>query len=329
MAARGFFKNSRSVRTGRKISGMAKSKRYDFQAIKNFTDLRSFFYEYSLVVGDLQSLPMVPNFGSVSKLRNVLLKGGRIMGDAKAISNTVKNLADGVELSDFEGAGERYFRRFGGRTTGKVLMAVPGSNIFSRGARSVMGANMQKEFDRVTKKMFRGRAEGSGTIAKAYGHLDFRGLSHNDIVVKIVETVTEDVARQAYNFTPVKTGKLRGSLRARRKDEKVRGGSIPTGEVKIGGEGIDYALKIEYGEGKGFDIGTANTKKYFPTTPTAAQSLRSSKNNRRAVNKATGKGAMMRRGATKAMQRFERSGLSSAPKKYNLDMKLRMAMNVK
>ena len=38
---------------------------------------------------------------------------------------------------------------------------------------------------------------------------------------------------------------------------------------------------------------------------------------------------MMRRGATKAMQRFERSGLRSSPKKYYLDMKLRMAMNVK
>jgi hypothetical protein len=330
MAARGFFKDSRSIRTGRKLSGIGKGpKRYDFEAIKNLTDLRSFFYEYSLVAGDIMSLPLVPNFGSVSSLRSTLLKGGRIMGDAKAVGNTLKNLADGVHMSDFEGAGERAFRRFGGRTTGKVLMAVPGQSIFARGARSVMGANMQKEFDSLTKKMFRGRAEGSGTIAKAYGTLNFKGLSQNDIVTKIVEAVTEDVARQAYNFTPVKTGKLRGSLRTRRKDEKVRGGSIPVGEAKIGGGDIDYAMKIEFGEGQGFDIGAGYTKKLFPNTPTSAQTLRSSKNNRRAVNKATGKGAMMRRGATKAMQRFERSGLSQVPEKYNLDAKLRMAINVK
>ena len=92
---------------------------------------------------------------------------------------------------------------------------------------------------------------------------------------------------------------------------------------------IDYAMKIEFGEGQGFDIGAGYTKKLFPNTPTSAQTLRSSKNNRRAVNKATGKGAMMRRGATKAMQRFERSGLSQVPEKYNLDAKLKMAMNVK
>ena len=73
------------------------------------------------------------------------------MGDAKAVGNTLKKLQDGVDLSDFEGAGERAFRRFGGRTTGKVLMAIPGSDVFSRAARSVVGANMQKEFDQLTK----------------------------------------------------------------------------------------------------------------------------------------------------------------------------------
>ena len=47
------------------------------------------------------------------------------------------------------------------------------------------------------------------------------------------------------------------------------------------------------------------SKRYFPI-PAAAQALRTSgKNNRKAVNKASGKGAMMRRGATLAIQRLK------------------------
>ena len=146
------LKMNRSFRTGRKLQGIAdKAKRFDFKAIKDFNDLRSFFYEYSLFVGDISSLPGAPKMRIVSNMRHRFLKAGRLMGDAKAIGNTVKNLADGVQMSDFEGAGERYWRRFGGRMTGKALMSIPGSNIFARGARSVLGANMQKAFDAKTK----------------------------------------------------------------------------------------------------------------------------------------------------------------------------------
>ena len=306
MASKAVLKMSRSLRTGRQ--GVS-SPRFNFKEIKKLTDLRSFFYEYSIFVGDLTSLPGVPSLQITNKLRNGFLKTGRIMGDLSAAANTMKKLSDGVEMSDFEGAGERAFRRFGGRTTGKVLMSIPGSNVFSRGARSVVGANMQKEFDGVTKKIFRTNQPDNTPLSKAVGRIDFNSLSRNSKVQRVIEEVTEDIVRQAHNFTPVKTGKLRGSLRAELKHEPVKGGSIPVGQAKIGGSGIDYALKIEFGEGKGFNIGASSTKKLFPSIPPAAQALRANKTNRRAVNKATGKGAMMRRGATIAHNNLASSGL--------------------
>ena len=315
MASRTSLKMNRSFRTGKKIAGGG-SKRYDFKpieslkTIKGLNDLRSFFYEYSLFVGDITSMPGVPNVKIISTMRNRMLKTGRIMGDVKAVAGTVKNLMDGVQASDFEGAGERYFRRFGGRMTGKVLMSVPGNNMFSRAGRSVLGANMQKGFDVQVKKFFR-RQSGTASVTKSYGSFDFRNLTENQKVKKVVEMFTEDIARQAYTLTPVKTGKLRGSLRTEMGQIKSKGGSTPTGKVSIGGPDINYAMKIEYGEGQGFDVGVASAKRYFPHVPTEAQSLRSNKTNRRAVNKETGKGAMMRRGATLAIQRLESSGLGA------------------
>ena len=306
MASKAVLKMSRSLRTGRK--GVS-SPRFNFKEIKKLSDLRSFFYEYSIFVGDLTSLPGVPSLQITNKLRNGFLKTGRIMGDLSAAANTMKKLADGVQMSDFEGAGERAFRRFGGRTTGKVLMAIPGSDVFSRGARSIVCANMQKEFDSLTKKLFRTNQPDNTPLTKAVGRIDFNSLSRNAKVQKVIEAVTEDIVRQAHNFTPVKTGKLRGSLRAELKHEPVKGGSIPVGKAKIGGGDIDYALKIEFGEGKGFNVGASATKRLFPNIPPAAQALRGNKANRRAVNKATGKGAMMRRGATVAHNNLASSGL--------------------
>ena len=329
MASKAVIKMNRSFRTGRKSSD--KSKRYTPKEIKNFNDLRTFFYEYSLFVGDMSSLPGGPNIQFVNKTRHAFLKAGRVMGDAKAIGKTIVALSDGLHSSDFEGAGERYFRRFGGRTTGKVLMAIPGSNVFSRAARSVIGANMQKEFDKMTKGLFRGTAENSAAVAKTYGKINFGGLSANKKVQKIVEMVTEDIVRQAAPLTPVKTGKLRGSLRTELSYMKHRGGSSPVGEAKIGGKDIEYATKIEYGEGKGFDVGMAHTKRYFPKTPTHAQALRGNKTNRRAVNKDTKQGGMMRRGATLAIQRLKATGLGQVltDTKHNPDFKavIQQAMN--
>jgi len=332
MASKAVLKLSRTLRTGRKTK-VLDPKRYNLKKIKKTSDLRTFFYEYSLFVGDIASLPGVPSLQIVNKTRHGFLKAGRIMGDLGAGWNTFKRLQDGVHLSDFEGAGERAFRRFGGRTTGKVLMQIPGSNVFSRAARSMVGANMQKEFDKVTKGLFRSNSVKPVPVGKAYGKVDFKSLSHNGKVQKVIEMVTEDIVRQAYNLTPVKTGKLRGSLRSELRYEPVKGGKIPIGRAGIGGEGIDYAMKIEYGEGKGFNVGAGNTTRYFPEIPTEAQALRSSKVNRRAVNKETGKGAMMRRGATLAIQKLKSSGLATVAtdtkKTKDFDTIIREALNVR
>lgn len=332
MAAKAALKISRTLRSGRRTAGQVTS-RYNLDKIKDITDLRTFFYEYSIFVGDLASLPGIPSLKVVNTTRNAFLKAGRIMGDAKAVGNTLKKLQDGVDLSDFEGAGERAFRRFGGRTTGRVLTRIPGSDVFSRGARSVIGANMQKEFDSVTKRLFRGQGVNSAPITKAYGRLDFKNLSHNRKLQKVIETVTEDIAKQAYNFTPVKTGKLRSTLQTNLRYEKVKGGEIPVGSASIGASDVDYALKIEYGEGPGFNIGAGYTSRYFPNIPAEAQSLRASTTNRRAVNKATGKGAMMRKGATLAIQRLKSSGLATVltdtKKTKDFDEIVRQALNVR
>ena len=306
---------SRSLRTGRKIrQGFAgKNKRYARDRIKSITDLRTFFYEYSLFVGDLRSIPGGPNIGGST--RQLFLKAGRIMGDAKAIGNTLQKLSDGLDRGDFETAGERFFRRFGGRTTGRVLQSVPGQNIFARAARSTLGANMQKEFDSFTKQLFRSTTPGvSKPFIRTYGKVDFSGLSHNKKLQKVIETVTDDIIRQAYPLTPVKSGRLRASLDSEMVYEKVKGGSIPTGLAKIGGPDIPYARKIEYGEGKGFNVGAAHVMAYFPNIPPAAQQLRTSSTNRRAVNAGTGKGAMMRRGAVNAINRLKASGLGRVRK---------------
>ena len=335
MSFKAAMKVNRSLRSGRQMSKNMSGKRYTLPEIKKFSDLRSFFYEYSIFVGDLTSLPGVPSLQITNKTREAFLKAGRIFGDAKAIGNTIKNFQDGVQASDFEGAGERAFRRFGGRTTGRILMKTnPSSSpIVNRAARSVLGANLQKEFDKVTKSIFRS-SDKAKKIAQAKGMVDLdRTLSKNAKVQKVIADLTEDALRQAYNFTPVKTGKLRSSLRGGMREEPVRGGSIPVGQVMIGGPDIDYSVKIEYGEGKGFNVGIGNARRYFPYVPEYAQSLRSSKNNRRAVNANTGKGAMLRRGSTLAIQKLESSGLGSIAtditKTKNFDAVVRDALRMR
>ncbi len=97
----------------------------------------------------------------------------------------------------------------------------------------------------------------------------------------MLELVTEDIARQAYIFTPVKTGKLRSTLYPSYKDTKVKGGQIRRGRVSIG-KGLDYAAKIEYGSGAGFDVGVGAIKaRYFPETPKSVQWFKSAKESRK------------------------------------------------
>ena len=151
---------------------------------------------------------------------------------------------------------------------------------------------------------------------RVYGTTRVSSLYDHSGIHKILELVTEDIARQAYVLTPVKTGRLRSTLHPSFVDTKVKGGHIRRGRVSIG-EGLDYALKIEFGSGAGFDVGVGAIKqKYFPVTPKAVQYLRGAKENRRAVT--NGKGAMLRRGAAKAAARFKASGLGTF-KRYDIE----------
>jgi hypothetical protein len=80
-----------SLRSFKQVTdGFAGGGRYNFQKIKNLKDLRTFFYEYSLFIGDLSSIPGVPNFNTANKVRNLFLKSGRIMGDVLEVELQVK-----------------------------------------------------------------------------------------------------------------------------------------------------------------------------------------------------------------------------------------------
>lgn len=294
------LKTNRSFRTLRRIK--SDDKRYQFRKIASVQDLRSFFYEYSLVVGDLQALPGMPKLGVLGDARHYLLKGGRIMGDVNAALGTIKKLSTGN--TQLEGAGERIFRRFGGRVAAAGLKIVPGNNMFSRAARSTLGANFQRSFDKFTKSQFR-RNIPEGAIVHVEGGFDAQLIANH--IEDAIAMVTEDVARQVYPFVPVISGRLRGTLKANVGTDKARGGRMPTGEVSIGDSTTSsYHGIIEFGAGKGFNVGVKALERYFPTPPEVAF-LKSSKKNRRAVNSRHGKGAMMRRGARNTIERFAKS----------------------
>jgi len=285
---------NRSLRTLKKIN--SNSKRYQFGKIASFQDLRSFFYEYSLFIGDLQALPGMPKLGSLSTARHYMLKGGRVMGDVNAAIGTFNKLRSGD--TNIEGAGERIFRRFGGRATGKLILMVPGNSIFTRAARSVIGANTQKAFDTFVKKQFRKNVPEKA-IVSVQGGFDAQLIANH--IDDAIAKVTEDVIRQVYPFVPVSSGKLRGTLRADFGRDKAKGGTMPSGQVIIGDSTI-----IEFGSGNRFNVGSKYLDKYFPV-PEAVKVLKSSSRNRPAVNTRNGKGAMMRRGARNTIERFKKS----------------------
>ena len=291
---------NRSLRTLKKIN--SKSKRYQFGKIASFQDLRSFFYEYSLFIGDLQALPGMPKLGTLSTARHYMLKGGRIMGDVNAAMGTFNKLRSGD--TNIEGAGERIFRRFGGRATGKLILMVPGNSMFTRAARSVIGANTQKAFDTFVKKQFRKNVPEKAIVSVQGGFNAQIIANHIDDAIALV---TEDVIRQVYPFVPVSSGKLRGTLRADFGRDKARGGTMPSGQVIIGDSTTkDYHAIIEFGSGKRFNVGSKYLDRYFPV-PEAVKVLKSSSRNRPAVNSKNGKGAMMRRGARNTIERFGKS----------------------
>ena len=295
-----------SKRTFRKVKGgFSGKKRYkNVSEIKKLSDLRTFFYEYSLFVGDYNSIPGLPSFSFMNSSRSAFLKAGRIVGDAKAITNTAARIFGQAE-NDATKLGERYFRRVGGRVTGKALMAIPGNNMVSRAARSVVGANMQKEFDGLVKKMT-GKSKAPKPTVTARGRVPHDFITGRSIQ-EVVENAAELIARNAYIYTPVKTGKLRASLKTQYIPIRVKGGHLHRARVSIGGGDIDYAQRVEYGAGDLFKVGEpAAVAKMFPT-PASVNHLRTSGNPRKAVTD-QGKGAMIRRGGVKAVNALRSSG---------------------
>ena len=304
-----------SKRTFRKVKGgFSGKKRYkNMDEVKSLADLRTFFYEYSLFVGDYNSIPGVPSFNFMNSSRSAFLKAGRMVGDARAIGNTVDKIF-GNAGNDATKLGERYFRRIGGRVTGKALMSIPGNNVVARATRSVVGANMQKEFDGLVKKMT-GKSKAPKPTVKVRGRVKHDFLNGRK-PQQIVEAAAEDIARNTYVYTPVKTGALRGSIKTIYKPIKVKGGYLERAQVTIGGGTVDYAARVEYGAGELFGIGTpAAVSKLFPA-PASVYTLKSDSNPRKAVTD-QGKGAMLRRGAARTKEKFRRVGVKSRQESWD------------
>ncbi len=315
-----------SKRTFRKVKGgfSGKARYKNVDSIKNLSDLRTFFYEYSLFVGDYNSIPGVPSFNFANSSRSAFLKAGRIVGDARAIGNTVDKVF-GNAGNDATKLGERYFRRVGGRVTGRALMSIPGNNVVSRATRSVVGANMQKEFDGLVKKML-GKSKAPKPTVQVRGRVRHDFLSGRK-PQQIVESAAEDIARNTYVYTPVKTGKLRASIKTKYKPIKVKGGYIERATVSIGGGEVDYATRVEYGAGELFGLGTpAAVTRFFPA-PQSVSSLKSDSNPRRAVTD-QGKGAMLRRGAVRTKDKFRSVGIRSKTQRESWSDVIRKAKQV-
>ena len=309
MAGKGFqqffsmSRNVRSFRTLRQVEQRFAKSRYRKVAIKNPSDLRDFLYEYSLFVGDVNAIPGV-NVGFLNSTRGSFLKVGRVMGDATAIMNTVRKIGD-KEFKQGTAVGERFVRRYTGRLTGRALGQISGSGFAGRAARSFVGANLQKEFDKTTRRLMRRDNLSPDPAIKVRGKAK---LSKMPDVWTAVDQLTNWSVAEIDKLTPVNTGALRATLRVKQGREKVKGGYLPLNTIRMGSNTVDYAVDNEYGSGKQFEIGTPKrARDWFPAPPAIAIKQRKKAKSMRSVRskgKNQGKGAMMRRGVVKGMDRF-------------------------
>ena len=263
------------------------SQRYRFQnKFDSLAGIRSFIYESSVFIGDVGGV--FANTKPFRRARGNMLKFGKVLGDVNAGLGTVKRAMD-MEATNT--IGERFVRRVGGRAIGKILQAMPKSNVGSavatRAARSVVGANLQREFDRLVRTQVRGQTFESQLVMnlqKAAKGLPIENALDTIVMLSIVSVK---------KFTPVWTGALKSTLKGSVTGKGADG--LPQAVIEIG-DGLEknYAPYIEYGLGSGFNVGAQYLEKYFPT-PEVFQALRSSSRDRRAV-KSSRNGAMMRRG---------------------------------
>ena len=146
---------------------------------------------------------------------------------------------------------------------------------------------------------------GFKNVAHVEGGFDAQIIANH--IEDAIAMVTEDVARQVHPFVPVVSGRLRSTLRANVGRDKAIGGTMPSGEVALADSTTaSYHGMVEFGSGKGFNVGSKYLDRYFPV-PEEVKFLKSSSKNRNAINSKHGKGAMMRRGARNTIERFGKS----------------------
>lgn len=207
--------------------------------VSEISKLRSSLYTFSVAAGDITSLvpgKFMPN------IRNNSLTLARALGDINAINKTFQRLSGGPAVG---AVGERFFRRMTGRASGSIVRQIPGDNPASRLLRSKMGAEFQRQQNKLFKQGGRAvQVTGKGKIFAAQGN-KYLGDRYEEFLFKFAT----DFATQVQKYTPIDTGALIKSIQVSNRNISNSENEIA---VTMGDETAYYAPAVEYGRGGGY-----------------------------------------------------------------------------
>lgn len=208
--------------------------------VNEMSKLRSSLYTFSVAAGDIQS--MVPG-KFMPNLRNNSLTLARGLGDINAINKTVQKLA-GTGAGG-GAVGERFFRRMTGRAAGSVVRKIPGDNPASRLLRSRMGA----EFQRQQNKLFRQGSKAVQVTGKGRINAGVGNKYLSDRYEAFLFKFAQDFVTSVQKYVPIDTGALIKSV-------QVSNRSVGNNENEVAvtmgdNSNVYYAPAVEFGRGAG------------------------------------------------------------------------------
>ncbi len=227
------------MRTLRNLNGTIPRYMNVPRNINEISKVRSSLYTFSVAAGDITS--MVPG-KFLPTIRNNSLKTARVLGDFNALQKTYSR-AMGQDVGG--GFGQRAIRRGTGRLAGSVVRKVPGDNPASRLVRSRMGAEFQRQQNKLFKNGHKSvKVRGMATINAPKAN-NFMGDRYQDFLFKF----GTDFATEVQKYTPIKTGALIRSIKVSNANISEKENQIA---VSIGDQKAFYAPAVEYGRGGGY-----------------------------------------------------------------------------
>lgn len=208
--------------------------------VNEISKLRSSLYTFSVAAGDITSLvpgKFLPN------VRNNSLSLARALGDINAINKTVMKLS-GAQTGG--AVGERFARRLTGRAAGSVVRTIPGDNPASRLLRSRMGAEFQKQQNKLFRQgskavQVKGRGKINAPIANQYMQ-----SRYDDFLFKFAK----DFMTSVQKYTPIDTGALIRSIQV--SNRSISGNENEVAVTMGDNNEVYYAPYVEYGRGDGY-----------------------------------------------------------------------------